>query len=79
MKRQLPVRFWLEVGLASVTGILFLVTLIWKDWIEIVFGVEPDAGSGMLEWLIVGILLVATIALFSMARYEWRKTQAVQG
>ena len=79
MKRQLPVRFWLEVGLASVTGILFLVTLIWKDWIEIVFGVEPDAGSGMLEWLIVGILLMATIALFSMAGYEWRKTQAAQG
>ena len=79
MKRQLSVRFWLEVGLASVTGILFLVTLIWKDWIEIVFGVEPDAGSGMLEWLIVGILLAATIALFSLAGYEWRKTQTVQG
>lgn len=79
MKQQLRRRFWLEVGMASITGILFLVTLVWKDWIEVVFGAEPDAGNGMLEWLIVGILLVVTIALFSMAGYEWRRTQLAHG
>jgi hypothetical protein len=72
MKQQLRMRFWLEIGMASITGTLFVVTLIWKAWIEVVFGVEPDAGSGMLEWLIVGILLFLTIALFNLAGYEWR-------
>jgi hypothetical protein len=78
MKQQLRMRFWLEICMASVTGTLFLLTLVWRDWIEVVFGVEPDAGSGMLEWTIVAILLALTIALFSLAGYEWRRTQAAR-
>lgn len=76
MNRQVRSRFWLEVILGTVTTILLLVTLVWRDWIEIVFGVEPDGGSGLLEWTIVGVLLVATIALFTLARSEWRRAQA---
>jgi hypothetical protein len=68
-------RFWFETGLAIVTGILFVTTLVWHDWIEILFNVDPDQGSGLLEWLIVGGLLIATITLLILARYEWRRTQ----
>jgi hypothetical protein len=75
MKTSLRVRFWLETVLALITGILFVVTLVWRDWIEMVFHVDPDQGSGTLEWLIVGVLLVITVALFFMARYEWRRTR----
>lgn len=76
MKLRLRMRFWLEICMASATGTLFLLTLMWRDWIEVIFGVEPDAGSGMLEWTIVGVLLAITIALFSLAGNEWRRTQA---
>jgi hypothetical protein len=72
MIKGLRLRFWLEAGMATLTGILFVVTLVWRNWIEIVFGVEPDGGSGSLEWLILGVTLIVTIILFVLARYEWR-------
>lgn len=76
MKVAMRLRFWLEIGMATVTGILFVITLIWRDWIEIVFNVSLDNGSGSFEWSIVGVLLVLTIALSVLARYEWRRAQA---
>lgn len=71
MMKAMRSRFWLETGMGTITGILFVITLMWRDWIEIVFGVDPDSGNGSLEWLIVGVLLVVTITLFILARYEW--------
>lgn len=68
-------RFWLEVGMATLTSILFVITLIWRDWIEIAFNVSLDNGNGSLEWLTVGVLLVATIALFILAHHEWHRAQ----
>ena len=76
MNKKVRLRLWLEIGLASITGFLSLITLVWRDWIERLFGVEPDGGNGTLEWAIVGGLLVATIVLFVLARLEWRKSQA---
>jgi hypothetical protein len=75
MKNALGFRFWLEMGMGSCTAVLLLVTLVWKDWIEIVFGLDPDNGSGSMEWFIAGVLLVAAITLFVLARHEWRRTQ----
>ncbi len=65
-----------EIGLGTATGILAIVTLISREWIEIVFGVDPDHGSGALEWLIVGALAVATVIFGMLARHEWRRPQA---
>ena len=76
MKNALRWRFWLESGMAIVTGILFAITLVQRDWIEVVFGVDPDSHNGTLEWLIVGALLVATMTLFALASYEWRRARA---
>ena len=79
MRKALRGRFWFETSLAIVTGILFVITLVWHNWVEIIFNVDPDQGSGLLEWLVVGALLVVTIVLFVLARYEWRKAQAAIG
>ena len=62
--------------MAIVTSMLSVITLVQRDWIEIVFGIDPDNRGGTLEWLIVGALLVVTIALFTLANYEWRRTRA---
>jgi hypothetical protein len=55
------------------TGLLGLVTAVWPDWIEIVFGVEPDQGSGALEWGIVGALFAVSAVCGLLARAERRR------
>jgi hypothetical protein len=66
-------RFWPELSLGFVTALLTVVTLVRRDWIEALFRVDPDQGSGSLEWVIVAGLAVVTVALFALATYEWRR------
>ena len=78
MLQKARVRFWIEVILAAVTAALLLLTLISREWIEEVFGIEPDAGSGALEWAIVVALAVATVAFSLLARAEWKRGVALR-
>jgi len=66
-------RFWVEAGLASLSGLLALATLLWQDWLEALTGFDPDAGSGSFEWAIVGSLVVIGVVLALAARAEWRR------
>lgn len=70
-------RFYVETGAGVITTALFLATLLYPDWIEALFRIDPDNASGWLERLVVGGLLVVTITLLSLARREWRKTIAI--
>ncbi|HTT92330.1 MAG TPA: hypothetical protein VMF65_22440 [Acidimicrobiales bacterium] len=70
----LRARFWFEVMMASVTGFVAVLTLAWRDWIETVFGVDPDHGNGSLEWVVVAVLAIVTVALVAGARVEWRRS-----
>jgi hypothetical protein len=72
---EVRARFWLEAILAALTTGLFVLTLVSRDWIERIFHVEPDGGSGALEWLIVAVLLVVSISLIVAARTEWRRAR----
>jgi hypothetical protein len=69
---------WIEMALAVLTAALFVVTLVSREWIELVFSVDPDRGSGALEWGIVTILFVASATFSSLARVEWKKHAAVE-
>jgi hypothetical protein len=69
--------FWVEAGLATVTGLSALMTAIVPDWIEFVSGWDPDQGDGLAEWLIVSGLCFVTIMLIMAAKQEWRRTSAV--
>ena len=75
MPQGLRLRFWLESVLGSITGILAVVTLFWHDWIETVFGADPDQGNGSAEWLVVAVLLLVTVTLVVGARIEWRRAR----
>lgn len=72
MRISREMRVLLELGLATASAALAVVTAISRVWIEIVFGVDPDGGSGWLEWLIVALLLALSIAIYVIARWERR-------
>jgi len=63
-------RYWIEAGVAVVSGFLLLLTLVTREWIEALFHVDPDGGSGSLEWLIVGGLVAMALTSGLLARAE---------
>jgi hypothetical protein len=73
---ELGSRFWTELALAGSAAALGFVTLIWRDWIEVVFRVDPDRGSGATEWLVVAILVSGAIGLGQLARNERRRAHS---
>jgi hypothetical protein len=72
-------RYWIEVVLAFLTAGLAILTLITREWIELVFGIDPDQGSGALEWAIVAVLFVASLTLALIARLDRRRHNAAIG
>lgn len=69
---------WVEVALATVSGLFCVLTLVWHDWIEIVFHVDPDHGAGWFEWLIVVVSATLTVA-FATVAWRDRGNLATQG
>jgi hypothetical protein len=63
---NLRVRFWVEAVAACAAAVLGVVTLLWWDWIEAVFGVDPDHGNGSAEWIAVaGLFVLAGLLIVS--------------
>jgi len=65
-------RLRLEVGLAILSVLLFVATPLWPEWIEIVFGVDPDYGNGSIEWLIMELTAISAVIAIFLARADWR-------
>ena len=59
------------LGLVSLG--LAILTAINNEWIEELTGLEPDAGSGALEWAIVIAFALAAIALGALAVRDGRR------
>jgi hypothetical protein len=73
----LSLRFYFESAVALSGLALTFVTLIWNEWIELVFRVDPDAGNGSAEILVcIGLLAIAAVSSW-LARTEWRQTRAL--
>jgi hypothetical protein len=45
---------------------------VWHDWIEGVFGFDPDHHNGSFEWELVVVCCVVSLAAAYLARREWR-------
>jgi len=54
-------------------AVLAVLTAIWPDWIELLFGADPDGGDGSTEWGIVAALAVVAILFAALARFEHRR------
>jgi hypothetical protein len=61
------------LGLASLA--LAVLTVVNKEWIEELTGLEPDAGSGALEW---GIVIAFGLAAVLLGRMAWRDRQRLR-
>ena len=68
-------KLWIESAVAAASGLLALATLIWREWIELVFRVDPDGGSGALEWGLTLALAAIALLTASMAWWEWRRAK----
>ena len=77
MTHRRTTKFWIESWIAGASALLCLLTLINQEWIELIFRVDPDHGSGALEWAIVGGLAVLSLASAVLARLEWRHTSTL--
>ncbi|MEO8264387.1 MAG: ABC transporter permease [Ilumatobacteraceae bacterium] len=71
-------RFGLDVAIGIAATVLGVVTLLSREWIELVFGVDPDGGSGGLEWaIVIGLFAVAGSAALA-ARVDWHRRRVAQ-
>jgi len=48
------------------------------DWIEQVFGLDPDFGSGALEMLVAGAVVLIVVGLLAVRRRSARRDATVR-
>jgi hypothetical protein len=68
-----------EAVLAAVSAALSLLTMAYPEWIEAATGLEPDAGSGALEWGIAAAFLLAALGFGALARRDRRRLAPGEG
>lgn len=69
-RRQL--RLHIEVVLAFVFALLAIVTVLDPQWIEQLFELDPDSGSGEAEWGLTAAFGVASLVASLLAGRDWR-------
>ncbi len=73
MRRHLPTRFWFEATTAVLGLTLFVVTLFTREWFELLTGLDPDGGSGSLEFALALVPLATSAASMLAARRSYRR------
>ena len=68
---------WLESAGCCVCAALAALTLVSRDWIEKLSGLDPDRSNGAVEWALVAALALTTIYLSLRARRHWREVRAL--
>jgi hypothetical protein len=70
------VRLRVDAVLVTLSAILHMLTPVLPSWIEVVFRVDADAGSGKSEWLFAGSFALSTVGLGLATRLEWQLSSA---
>jgi hypothetical protein len=73
LKKRFGRTFWFESVLAAFTAFLAVLTLVWPDWIEGVFGFDPDHHNGSFERELVIALCLVTVLSAALAGRTWRR------
>lgn len=72
---ELPTRLWLEALLTLFSAGALAATLIWPQWIEVLFAIEPDHGDGSSEWGFALVLVAITFVAFAATIRDLRRLQ----
>ena len=69
----------MSLVMAAACAAAVVLLAMWpRDWIEGVFGVEPDGGNGLLELMpIIVLALVAAALAARVARARWRASTSI--
>jgi hypothetical protein len=73
MQNRLLTRFWVEMVLGLMSAALLTLMIVVPDWIEVLFGLAPDAGDGSAEWGLALSWATVSVLMFGFARRTWRK------
>jgi hypothetical protein len=79
MQNQLSAAFWVELALSLISALLTVLSIAWPNWIEGIFEVDPDAGSGSTEWGITLAFIIATSMLAALTGRTWRRDRRSTG
>lgn len=60
---------------AIVLAVAAMLTAIWPSWIELAFRVDPDYGSGALEWGLAGTFAALSVVALLLSRRASRERQ----
>lgn len=71
-------RVVVEASLALVTTVATALSILSPQWIEGLFGVEPDGGSGSAEWEVVSLLAALCVLAWSVAGRDYRRWRRIQ-
>jgi hypothetical protein len=71
-------RYRLQVAFAAACAVLTMAAAVLPMWIERLTGLEPDAGSGELEWLLAVAAGALSIAFGVLAYHTRRRLARVQ-
>jgi hypothetical protein len=63
----------IEVALAALTAALGIVTIFWRDWIEILTGWDPDHHSGSAEAGLILALFAVSVTCAMLAHRTYRR------
>ena len=77
MKKRVGAAFWFELVLASFSAFLVVLTAAWHDWVEGIFGFDPDRHNGSFEWELAVVCCLLTVLFGELARREWRRAALV--
>jgi hypothetical protein len=65
-------RVLVESVIAALSATALVLTSLWPQWIEDLFGLAPDGGSGGTEWGLSIGLAIATVVFITRAGRAWR-------
>jgi hypothetical protein len=68
-------RSFTEAGVAATLSLLAVLTAFHPNWIELVFGIDPDSGSGLIEWALVLVPALIAIACAAVAYRKWNSAR----
>jgi hypothetical protein len=66
-------RFPKGTGLATVASFLALLMAVRHDWIELVFGLDPDSRSGLIELGLVVVPVLIAVASATVPYRNWKR------